>query len=157
MTVAAIVAKLSLFLLAVSQQQMAIITIFINLLIVLVGSFFTVRSFKMKNPGSTMQAEIKNGMKATTFFALLVSLFVLIYYSYIDTHYFADMIQQRVNLAVQEKANHPEIDIDQVRTAGEMMFSPKTHASITLFGLTIVGAIYSFLISLLMRKIPGFK
>ena len=148
MTVVAIIAKLLFFLLNLPQQTMAISAMFTNLLVVLVGSFFAVRHYKISNATSNIKSEIKAGMRSTTMFALFISLFVYIYYSYIDTHYFPNMIAERVALA----AENPEVDLDQVRTTGEMLFSPKIHASITLFGLTIIGAIYSIVLALLMRK-----
>ena len=157
MTVVAIAAKLTIYLANVAQEQMAMLTFFVNLTVVLVGSFFAVRYFKAHNPGSGLKDQVKAGMKTTTFFALMISLFVLVYYNYIDTHYFPDMISARVELAQSELENNPDIQVDKVRSTGEALFSPRTHATITLFGLTIIGAIYSFLISILMRRIPGFK
>ena len=145
----AIVAKLVLFLLDLSQQTMAITTMFVNLLVILVGSFFAVRYFKINNPASDMKSEIKAGMRATTMFALFLSIFVLIYYNYIDTQYFPNMIAERVKLA----SENPEIDLEQVRKTGEMLFSPRTHACITLLGLTITGAIYSIILVLLLRNV----
>ena len=133
------------------------LTIFVNLLIILVGSFFAVRMFKINNPASTLKLEVQAGMKTTTTFALMLSLFVLVYYSYIDTHYFPQMIDARVELARSAMPENPNIDLENVRKTGEMMFSPSTHATITLFGLTVTGAIYCFFIALLMRRLPGFK
>lgn len=136
---------------------MAMYTIFVNLFIILVGSFFAVRNYKISNPASTIQAEVKAAMKTTTLFALMMSLFVLVYYKFIDTHYFPQLIESRVELAKAAMKDNPEIDLENVRKTGEMMFSPLTHATITLFGLTVSGALYCFFISLLMRKLPGFK
>ena len=146
-------AKLILFLFSLSQQTMAISTMFVNLLVILVGSYFAVRYFKISNPESNIKSEIKAGMRATTMFALMISLFVLVYYSYIDTHYFPNMIEERVKLA----SENPEIDLEQVRKTGEMLFSPKTHASITLFGLTVTGGIYTIILVILLRKVYGPK
>jgi len=157
MTVVAITAKLILFLLNISQQNMAMSTMFINLLVVLVGSFFAVRYHKLNNETSNIKSEFKAGMRATTLFALFMSIFVLIYFSYIDTHYFSNMIEERVTLAEAEKVNFPEIDIEQVKEFGEILFSPRTHATITLFGLTITGALYSIILAALMRKMKGFN
>ena len=157
MTVVAIVAKLLLFLMNLEQETMAKYTIFVNLMVILVGSFFTVRKFKMNNAGSGLKEEVKQGMKTTTTFALLLSLFVLIYYNFIDTHYFPDLIEDRVELARQAMPDNPNIDLENVRRTGETMFSPNTHATLTLFGLTLVGGVYTFIIALVMRKIPGFR
>ena len=157
MTVAAIVAKLGIFLMNVPQEKMAMYTIFVNLLIVLIGSFFIVRYYKMQHPEADVKSQVKAGMKGTTIFAVFMSLFVHVYYNYIDTHYFPDMIESRVELAEQERVNNPDIDVQQVRQMGEQMFNPTTHATITLFGLTLVGGVYTFLVVLLMRKIPGFR
>ena len=157
MTVAAIVAKLVLFLMNLAQEQMAMLTIFVNLFVILIGSFFIVRDYKINHPGSNVKSEVKAGMKGTTIFALMLSLFVLIYYNYIDTHYFPNMIADRVELARAAMAENPDISLENVRKTGEMMFSPRTHATLTLFGLTAVGSVYCFLIAILMRRLPGFK
>lgn len=157
MTAVAVAGKLILFLMDLSQEQMAMFTIFVNLLIILVGSFFTVRSFKISNKGSDLKSDVKAGMKSTTLFALFMSLFMLVYYNYIDRHYFPDMISDRVELAKSAMKENPDINLENVKRTGEMLFSPQTHASITLFGLTATGAVYAFLISVLMRRLPGFK
>lgn len=157
MTLAAIAAKLILFLTGVEQESMALLTICVNLIVVLFGSFFAVRHYKIGNPGSSIRAQVKYGMKATTFFALLLSMFVLIYYEYIDTHYLDNMIAERVELAKSQLETNPDINIDQVRNVGEMMFSPRTHATITLFGLTFIGALYTLIIAIILKKIPGFR
>jgi len=157
MTIVAVAAKLILFLAEFSQQTMAISTMFINLLVVLVGSFFAIRFYKINNPESDIKSEFKAGMRATTLFALFMGIFVLVYYNYIDTHYFPNMIEQRVAMAEAEKAKYPEINVDQAKQFGEILFSPRTHATITLFGLTIVGALYSIILAFLMRKISIAK
>jgi len=156
MTAAAIAAKLILFLADLPQEQMAMFTIFVNLFIVLVGSFFTVRKFKMITSPSDMKSDVKAGMKTTTLFALFMSVFVFIYYNYVDTHYFPQLIADRVELATDAAVDNPDINLENVQKMGEVWFSPRTHATVTLFGLTITGAIYSFLIALLMRKVRGF-
>lgn len=156
MTLVAIVAKLLLFLMHLEQEQMAMFTIFVNLFVILVGTFFSVRTHRASNPNSDMKADVKSGMKSATMFALCLSVFTWIYYTYIDTHYFPLLIEDRVEMAMEAAADNPEIDVENVRKTGEVWFSPRTHSTITLFGLTITGALYSFFIALLMRKVPGF-
>jgi len=156
MTAVAVAAKLFFFLADLAQEQMAMFTIFVNIFIVLIGSFFTVRKFKMTTSETNMILEVKAGMKTTTLFAVFMTVFVFIYYSYVDTHYFPELIADRVDMAKAAAVDNPDINIENIRKIGEVWFSPKTHATITLLGLTISGAIYSFLIALLMRKIRGF-
>ena len=67
------------------------------------------------------------------------------------------MINSRVEMATAAMEQNPDINIENVRRTGETMFSPTTHATITLFGLTAVGAVYTFIIVILMRKIPWFR
>ena len=149
----AIAAKLFLYLIGPGQEEMAMYTMFVNLLVVLVGTFFTVRQYRIKNPQSGFNSEFKAGMRSAAIFAVLMSVFVLVYYSYIDTHYFEKMIDSRIELAKSSLPDNPDIKIDEVRKTGELFFTPRVHATITLFGLTATGAIYSFLLVLLTRKI----
>ena len=153
MTVTAIAAKMLLYLLGLGQEEMAMYTMFVNLLVVLVGTFFTVRQHRIKSPQSNFTSEFKAGMRSAAIFALFMSLFVLVYYSYIDTHYFEQMIESRIELAKTSLLDNPDIKIEEVRKTGELFFTPRVHATITLFGLTATGAIYSFLLVLLTRKI----
>ena len=152
MTVCAVVIKLLFFLIGLPQQEMAMYTMFANLLVILVGSFFTVRGYKMNYPGADFISEFKAGMRSTAIFALLMSIFVLIYYNYIDTHYFENLIADRIQFAEQELVNNPDIDLEEVRKTGEILFTPRVHATITLFGLTATGAIYTLLLVALTRK-----
>ena len=153
MTVVAIAAKLSLYLIGLGQEEMAMYTMFVNLLVVLVGTFFTVRQHRSISPQSSFNSEFKAGMRSAALFALFMSIFVLVYYSYIDTHYFEKMIESRIELAQNSLLENPDIKIEEVRKTGELFFTPRVHATITLFGLTATGAIYSFLLVFLTRKI----
>ena len=148
MTLVAVATKLLLFLANLEQESMAMYTIFANLLIILVGSFFSVRQFKISNAGSDMKSDVKAGMKTTTLFAVFLSIFGLIYYNYIDTHYFSMMIADRVEMATAAAIDNPDVNVDNWERLGENLFNPRTHATVTLLGLTIVGAIYSFLINI---------
>lgn len=153
MTVVAITAKLLLYLIGLAQEEMAMYTMFANLLVVLVGTFFTVRQHRIISPDSNFNSEFKAGMRSAAIFALFMSVFVLVYYSYIDTHYFEKMIDSRIELAKMSMDENPDIKLEEVRKTGELFFTPRVHATITLFGLTATGAIYSFLLVLLTRKI----
>lgn len=157
MTVVAITAKLLFFLANLEQEQMAMFTIFANLLIILVGTFFAVRHYRINNQERDFKSEVKAGMKSATLFALFLSIFLWIYYAQIDTHYFPMLIEDRVAMAMEAAKDNPDISIENVRRTGEAWFNPSTHSTLTLFGLTITGAIYSLLVVVLMRKVPGFK
>ena len=152
MTVSAVAIKLLLFLIGLPQEQMAMFTMFTNLLVILVGSFFTVRGYRLAYPNANFASEFKAGMRSTALFALFMSIFVLIYYNYIDTHYFHEMIANRIELAEKELVHNPEIKIEEVRKTGEMFFTPRVHATITLLGLTLTGAIYTLLLVALTRR-----
>ena len=153
MTVVAVTVKLLLYLVGLPQEEMAMYTMFANLLVVLVGTFFTVRQHRINSPESNFKSEFKAGMRSASIFALFMSIFVLVYYNYIDTHYFEYLINDRMELAERSLAENPDIKLEEERKTGELFFSPRVHATITLFGLTITGAIYSFLLVVITRKI----
>ncbi len=160
MTAIAVIYKLILYLAGLGSDQMAMFSIFGYLLIILVGSFFAVRNFKLRNQGSTFLDDVKAGMKATTLFALLFSAYIYVHYSYVDTHYFPQLRQERIELAEKEAAKNPEYDpkgIEEMKKFGETWSRPQPHSTITLFALTITGAVYSLLIAVMMRRLPGFK
>lgn len=158
MTLASVVAKLILFKLDLDLQKNAMYSAFFNLLVISVGTFFAVRQFKIRAARPTkFQEDVKAGMRTAALYALLMTIFVFVYYSYIDAGFFTKMIESRLAAARIAVEQGQEIDLEKTREFGEFIFSPKTHSTITLFGFLVAGAIYSLLITVFMRKFPGFK
>ena len=154
MTLGAVTSRLLLFLSGLEADRVAMFTVFANLLIVLLGTFFAVRHFSALNRQAGLGEAVKYGMKATTMFALLMSLFVLLYYNYIDRTYFQTLAESRISMA--EEAGAGVEEMKNVRRTARMIFSPKIHAAVTMLGLTFCGAVYSFLVAYLTRKMKFF-
>src|SRR5690606_7317115 len=96
MTLASVVAKLILFKLDLDLQKNAMYSAFFNLLVISVGTFFAVRQFKIRAARPTkFQEDVKAGMRTAALYALLMTIFVFVYYSYIDAGFFTKMIESR--------------------------------------------------------------
>jgi cation transport ATPase len=158
MTLASIVAKLTMFSFDVVAQRTVMVSAFINLLVILVGTFFGVRQFKINAGERTgFKEDVKAGMRVGAIYALLMSVFVYFYYSNIDTTFFAEMIQNRMEMAQRAADAGTEVDMENVRQLGTFIFSARTHATITLFAFLLSSALYALMVSFFMRRLPGFK
>ena len=104
--------------------------------------------------------DVKTAMQSVALFAVITAAFTYIYYSYLDTDFFANKIQQRMEMA--ESVNLDELEgnvpktreefVQQEKNLSEMIFSPFNHATLTLVGFLIIGGIYSIVVVLLVRK-----
>lgn len=158
MILASIVVKLVLFSTGVEAQRAVTVTVFANLLLVSIGTFFGLRQFKIKAARPTsFKEDVKAGMRVASIYAIFLAVFAYFYYGKIDTTFFSTMIESRVAIAREAQANGQEVDLKNVRSLGEFIFSLRTHTTVTLFGFLITGTIYSLMISYFMRKFPGFK
>ena len=158
MTFASVVFKLLLYFLEVDLQKSITYVAFFNLLVISVGTFFGIRNFKILNPEiRSFKEDVKSGMRIAALYAALMSVFVYVYYNNIDSQAFETFINTRLENTQQAIDNGETIDIERVESVARFIFSPRTHATITLFGFLMAGTIYSLLISYFMRRMPGFK
>lgn len=109
---------------------------------------------------------IKAGMRGGAVYAIVVSVFVFVYYNNIDQRFFKDKIQQRVKLAEQAnfellKKNNPEKlanknqrdFIDDERKQAELWFSPIMVSSLTLAALVVCSLLYAVVLNLIFKNL----
>lgn len=115
--------------------------------------FIAIRNHKIQYGGnSTFGEDFKAVMKVTAFYALLMSVFLYAYYTFIDPDYFTIMLQQKV----AEAEASGNTNIEQISKAGENVLSPYFQSTASLVIFMLVGGFYSLLITFLVRKIKGF-
>ncbi len=115
--------------------------------------FIAIRRHKIQfGSSSTFGEDFKAGMKVTAFYAILMSVFLYAYYTYIDPDYFTIMLQQKV--AEAEVAGNT--NIEQIKQAGQNVLSPYFQSTASLVIFMLVGGAYSLLITYLVRKMKGF-
>ena len=158
MTLASVIVKIALFKIGIEIQKGITYVAFFNLLVISVGVFFGIRQFKILHPQPTgFKDEVKAGMRTCALYAIMMVVFIYVYYNNIDINAFPYLVQSRMDMAQSAIDQGHEVDLVNVRQFAEFIFSPKTHATITLFGFLVAGVIYSLLISFFMRKFPGYK
>ncbi len=123
-----------------------------NPFIIMVGIFLGIRLFKKQMPEkTTFIADVKSGMKVASMYAVLMSLFVYIYYSYIDSAYFEIKLGNQLELMVENGAT-PQ-NLKKARETGEFFLSAYFMSTVTLVGFIILGTFYSSLITFFIRKV----
>ncbi len=95
---------------------------------------------------------LKAGMKIGSIYAVLVSVFTYIYYSYIDYNFFPGQIAER--MLEGKEAGMTDEQILQMKDSLEFVFSTSTHTTGTLIGFMFVSFIYALLWTLIFTKIP---
>lgn len=149
---ASIVVKMLVYLTNNQFTDIGRYAIFLNILFIMSAVFLSIREFK-KSRGATSDyiEDFKIGMKAAAWYAILLSVFVYTYYSYIDSSYFPTLMESRMELAKEAG-----VDVKQAKDTAVVVLNPFFQSTITLVGFLLMGAFYSALISYFVRKMKGF-
>lgn len=157
MTLVAIVFKLLLINILSDEDQIRMYNVFAHLFIILTGTYFGIRQFKSLKRNSGVKEDIMAGMRIAGLYAIFITLFIVIYYSFIDQDYFARTIEERMAIAREYNETHPEYDLENARKGLEFTFNLKIYAAFTTFALLLSGAIYSIILALLVKKLKIWK
>ena len=118
-------------------------TIFLHLFLLMAAAYIAVTS---TNKESDWVDQIKAGMKAVSVYAILYCAFLYFHYKYIDTIYFEERISAIVEGIPEDGKNK---GIKKLNS----FFTPFNYATITLVSFMASGAVYSFLVTALDRKV----
>jgi len=151
-----LVASMSLRMLVFIQDwqftKWEFIYFFGNPLIIMTGVFAGIRLFKKINESkTTFLADVKSGMKVVGMYAVLMSLFAYLYYSYIDQDYLINKLNSQIQTAIENGAN--EAQADKHKENGDFFLSAYFMSTITLVGFIILGTFYSSIITFFVRKV----
>ncbi len=104
--------------------------------------------------------DVKAGMRVGAFYALLMSIFSYIFYSWINPAFFPSLIESRADelrAGIDSSQTTPE-EMEQIMTKfyefSEFIFSAFQWATFTLFSLVFLSAFYSLIIALIAKKAP---
>ncbi len=139
-----VVAKLGYFYFMVEDEDIDVGVRFAYLLFFLIALVVGLATWKQSNPRSKFTEDVKTGMKIASVYAILLSAFTWIYYSWINPAYFAGKINEAVGAASEET-------LEQVQSTASFIFDPFTHSTITLFGTVVIGFFYVLVLTLLLR------
>ena len=139
------------------------------LLIVVAYSILTAYN-KIKHTSPSLIVDIKNGLKTSSIYAIIISVFIFSYYQWIDPAYPEIKKQQLLELTTQKemgeiadkkmkenpdlyynKSKEDLIDMQQNNIIDIM--EPSKVFPITLFSLLMLGMVFSFLITALNRAV----
>jgi len=136
--------------------------IFCNILFLLLAIFFTVRStYKSTNPGSISYLDVvKTALKPAMLYAVLLSGFVYLYYSKIDSGFTRVRVVETTKKAAQfydiEKQKNTDIEllkipreeyIKKAAQSAEFIYSPFVACTLSMIGLVLMSLLYSIIIS----------
>ena len=125
---------------------------FANVLILMSGIFFGIRQFKKSmNAKTDFLQDVKAGMKVAALYAIMMTLFVYIYYKFIDTGYFQVKLENQLELARQN-----DLDVEKAREMGEFALSAFFQSTVTMVGFLMLGSFYASIITFFLRRIKGF-
>jgi hypothetical protein len=144
----AIVVKFALFILELSLEY----GVYGYFLFILFALFFGLRKHFDINKYQGFGNTFKEGMRISSVYSLVITVFTYIYYKFIDTGFLPGKLRERVIAA--KEAGYSEEQIEQIREGGEFIFSLAIHTSFTLFGFMILGLVYSVIWAFLFWKLP---
>lgn len=122
---------------------------FFYLLVFLIALMLGVREERSLRT-TTFTDDVKSGMKVTSVYAMVLSLFTWLYYKFINPAYFAE----RINRVVTAATEAGQEDLENTRNTAEFIFNAFTHSTLTLFGMMVVGFFYTLVLVLLLRARP---
>ena len=126
--------------------------IFGNIFFLLFGIFLGLRLHKQKVlSASTFIDDFKAGMNVAAYYAILMSAFVYLYYTFIDPDYFDIRLAKQLDIAKENGMN-----LAEVKKTGAFFLSPFFQTTISLLGFLLLGSFYAAILSFLMRKMKGF-
>lgn len=115
-----------------------------------------------ENLGSSFINDIKNGIKTTGIYALVVAGFLVLYHTSIVPDY-ADVRVEMVRESAQNTPlnvvheKHPNMTkedfIDQQIDTARFWLTPKKIFPMALLGIMLIGMVYSFVFTALFRKV----
>lgn len=161
----ALILKLALMFMGMQHDSTPYIT-YAYMLLILIAIFFGIRSNKVMYDGPTsFGQDFKTGARTASFFSLLVGLITYVYYTQIDPDFFPIKIAKSVeeystNMIglIEERGLEDAKEFMKNKiTALDVIYSPMSQTTYTLFGLVFLGLFHSAVFALLMKKIPGFK
>ena len=124
-----------------------------NLFVIMIGVFLGIRLFKAISIEKTgFMADIKAGIKVAGMYAVLMSLFVYLYYSFIDPSYFPLKIEDQLRL-LQESGRATGDELVQSRETAQFILAPYFQSTVTLILYLLLGTFYSSIITFFVRKI----
>lgn len=124
-----------------------------NLFVLMIGIFMGIRLFKSQMEEKTsFLADAKAGMKVAGMYSVLMSIFVYVYYSYIDPAYFEIKLASQMEL-MSAKEGVTKAAVNNARKTGEFVLSPYFQSTVTLILYLLFGTFYSALITFFVRKV----
>lgn len=132
------------------------------LLFLLLTSFLALYEKRKNQQGaSEFLQDFKYGMKSIALYAVIVAGFTFIFYEVIDPDFFPNRIEERLALAEQtdmSTVQNPNIKnkeqlIEGERNIAELIYSSTFQTTITVFIFLLLGAVYTSIITFLVRKI----
>jgi hypothetical protein len=121
---------------------------FVHFMALVTIVFFTGKRSLEQDPSINIILLVRDGFKNAAVYALLMGIFLYIYYNTVEDGYFAMRVNEMVAVGVGE--GQPE---DVIRPRLEKFFTPFNYASMTFFLLLIAGGVNAFLIGLLHHKV----
>ena len=132
------------------------IAIFINIFVLMTGVFLGIWNYrKLLNAPQSFTDYLKEGMKVAALYAILMTAFVYVYYTFIDSTYF--YLKLAKQSALLEESGRATQEIKQATETMKVVLTPFFQSTITLIGFLLLGSFYASIITFLLRKFkPGF-
>lgn len=130
---------------------------FLALLLIIIASFLGIYlQRKATQERLSFVMELKAALQPTALYILFYSIFLFVYYKFINPTYLPNLHTEMINARVEEAkgleytTEQIQQMVDGLESAG-VIYDPFLWSSITLFLLIFVGFIYSALLTLILR------
>jgi len=129
----------------------------ISLLFISIPLFLAIKKVRDNELGGfiTLREIMKTGMGVSVISGLIISVFIFLYYKFIDHETMEQLIVKSENIMRKANKSKPEIDVAIISL--KEFYSPFKQATGVLTGVLTAGVILSFLSSAVLVKNPEQK
>lgn len=120
----------------------------VHLLAVVLVAFLSGHFLLRKDASRGMPDLIRNGMRDTALYAVLIAAFIYIFFTYINVTEFPQRNAMMIDGLVKDGHTREE-----AKKRVEQFYSPGGYASITFFGLLLLGVLNALLFAALHHKV----
>lgn len=167
-----VIIKLSFLQFGLNSEEHFFITACLNILGLLLAIVFGLKKFIDTDVETDSNAlrDIKNAMTSAVIYTMVVTIFMYIYYTWIDQSFFDYKIQdveRQLTEVISDPQKLKELKESnqsfEVMTAGEifdkqmenpkLFFSPKFITTLSILGMLFLSMVYSIIVTIIFRKL----
>lgn len=142
-----------LYVLGVDEKESMLPSILNNIVIILGITYSIIQFRDLQNNGIiNYSTSLKLGVSVAFFSSVILTLYTYIFINFIHPEYLNEMLEYTEQAILQTDPDISESDIESALSATKKVFAPQWIIPLGILGGTLMGAIYSLIISFFVKR-----